>query len=61
MARDTIAAISTPAGEGAIALIRISGEDAIGVADRIFRGQGKAIGICHRTPSDWARSLKRID
>ena len=26
---DTIAAISTPAGEGAIALVRISGEDAI--------------------------------
>ncbi len=40
-ARDTIAAISTPVGEGAIALIRVSGEDAIGVADRIFRGSGK--------------------
>jgi tRNA modification GTPase len=39
--RDTIAAISTPAGEGAIALIRISGEDAIGVADRICRGKEK--------------------
>lgn len=38
---DTIAAISTPAGEGAIALIRISGEDAIAVADRIYRGKGK--------------------
>jgi tRNA modification GTPase len=39
--RDTIAAISTPAGEGAIALIRIAGEDAIGVADRIYRGKEK--------------------
>lgn len=39
--RETIAAISTPAGEGAIALIRISGEDAIGVADRIYRGKEK--------------------
>jgi tRNA modification GTPase len=39
--RDTIAAISTAAGEGAIALIRISGEDAIGVADRIYRGKEK--------------------
>jgi len=39
--RDTIAAISTPAGEGAIALLRISGEDALGVADRIFRGKEK--------------------
>ena len=38
---DTIAAISTPAGEGAISLIRISGEDAIGVAERIFRGKEK--------------------
>ena len=40
-ARDTIAAISTAAGEGAIALIRISGEDAIAVADRIYRGSEK--------------------
>ena len=36
--RDTIAAISTPAGEGAIALIRISGETAIEVAETVFRG-----------------------
>lgn len=39
--RDPIAAISTAAGEGAIALIRISGEDAVAVADRIFRGNRK--------------------
>jgi tRNA modification GTPase len=38
---DTIAAISTPPGEGAIALIRVSGEDAIAVADKIFRGKEK--------------------
>ncbi len=36
---DTIAAISTPAGEGAIALVRISGVNAIEVADQIFRGK----------------------
>jgi len=35
---ETIAAISTPIGEGAIAVVRLSGEDAIAVADRIFRG-----------------------
>jgi tRNA modification GTPase len=35
---ETIAAISTPAGEGAIAMVRISGDEAIKVADRIFRG-----------------------
>jgi tRNA modification GTPase len=38
---ETIAAISTPAGEGAIALIRISGDESIAVADRIFRGSEK--------------------
>src|SRR5262245_37850205 len=36
---DTIAAISTPPGEGAIALVRISGATAIEVADKIFRGK----------------------
>ena len=36
---DTIAAISTPPGEGAIALVRISGPNAIAVADKIFRGK----------------------
>jgi tRNA modification GTPase len=41
-AGDTIAAISTPAGEGAIAMVRISGENAIGVANAIFRGSEKA-------------------
>ena len=38
---ETIAAISTPAGEGAIALIRISGPEAIAIADRIYRGKQK--------------------
>ena len=36
---DTIAAISTPMGEGAIAIVRLSGDEAIEIADRIFRGQ----------------------
>jgi tRNA modification GTPase len=35
----TIAAISTPAGEGAIALVRISGPSAIAIVDRLFRGK----------------------
>jgi len=38
----TIAAVSTPPGEGAIALVRLSGPQAIAVADRIFRGKQKA-------------------
>lgn len=44
-APDTIAAISTPVGEGAIAMVRISGEHAIAVADEIFRGSEKASAI----------------
>jgi len=39
IATETIAAISTPAGEGAIALVRISGPNAIPIADKIFRGK----------------------
>ena len=34
---DTIAAISTPRGKGGVALIRISGSDAIAVGDAIFK------------------------
>ena len=37
---DTIAAISTPLGEGAIAIVRFSGDEAIAIADRIFKGPG---------------------
>ena len=39
IATETIAAISTPAGEGAIALVRISGPNAISIAGKIFRGK----------------------
>ena len=35
---DTIAAIATALGESGIGIIRISGEDAIGIADKIFCG-----------------------
>ncbi|WP_427036782.1 tRNA uridine-5-carboxymethylaminomethyl(34) synthesis GTPase MnmE [Cytobacillus pseudoceanisediminis] len=37
---DTIAAISTPMGEGAIAIVRLSGDQAFEIADRLFRGVG---------------------
>ncbi len=41
---DTIAAISTPAGEGGIGIIRISGTKAIEIADTIFKSaNGKRI------------------
>ena len=39
--QDTIAAIATPPGEGGIAIIRVSGPDALGIAGRVFRaGRG---------------------
>jgi len=35
----TIAAISTPPGTGGIAVVRISGDDAVEIADKIFKGK----------------------
>src|SRR6478672_1510657 len=49
---DTIAAISTPPGEGAIALVRLSGENAIQIADKIFRGK--------ELPSRFASHVQRL-
>ena len=49
---ETIAAISTPAGEGAIALIRISGAEAIAVADVAYRGKQK--------PSEFASHVQHL-
>ncbi|MEY2529654.1 MAG: tRNA modification GTPase [Verrucomicrobiota bacterium] len=49
---ETIAAISTPTGEGAVALIRISGEGAIAIADRIYRGQ--------ESPSTFSSHTQRL-
>lgn len=36
---DTIAAISTPIGEGGISIIRVSGDEAIGIVDSVFSGK----------------------
>ncbi len=36
---DTIAAISTPIGEGAIAIVRLSGNEAITIANQFFQGR----------------------
>src|SRR2546423_15557858 len=46
---ETIAAISTAAGEAAIALVRISGEDAIEVADKVFRGKQRPSDLPSQT------------
>lgn len=44
---DTIAAISTPVGEGGISIIRISGDDAVKVAQRIYKGKDLAKVATH--------------
>lgn len=41
MNQDTIAAIATPMGEGGIAVIRVSGDEAVPVCDKIFAGKSK--------------------
>ncbi len=43
----TIAAIATPPGIGAIGLIRLSGSDAITITDRIFKGKKLAKQASH--------------
>ncbi|HEY8341662.1 MAG TPA: tRNA uridine-5-carboxymethylaminomethyl(34) synthesis GTPase MnmE [Calditerricola sp.] len=39
METDTIAAIATPMGEGAIGIVRVSGPDAIPIVNKLFRGK----------------------
>ena len=36
---DTIAAISTPPGEGAISIVRLSGDDALPIVMKMFKGK----------------------
>ncbi len=41
---DTITAVATPVGEGGIAIVRISGKDAVGILEKIFkRGGGGSV------------------
>ncbi|WP_297075563.1 tRNA uridine-5-carboxymethylaminomethyl(34) synthesis GTPase MnmE [uncultured Enterococcus sp.] len=40
---DTIAAISTPPGEGAISIVRLSGDQAVEIADRVFQAGNKQL------------------
>ena len=49
LAGETIAAISTPIGEGGIGIVRMSGPDAIEIASRLFRSQRKV--DLHKVPT----------
>ncbi|MGM8212864.1 tRNA uridine-5-carboxymethylaminomethyl(34) synthesis GTPase MnmE [Virgibacillus sp. W0430] len=56
MDMDTIAAISTPIGEGAIGIVRLSGEEAVSIAARLFKGKNLA-----KVPSHTIHYGKIID
>ena len=43
--KDTIAAISTGLSEGGVGMIRISGDDAIEICDKIYKGKQKLIDV----------------
>jgi tRNA modification GTPase len=64
---DTIAAIATPAGQGGIGIVRISGKEAIALADAVLRLQGgKSLVQCksHTAHYGWvinAKSGEMID
>lgn len=44
---DTITAISTPLGEGAIGIVRLSGTDAFAIASKVFKGKDLATVPSH--------------
>lgn len=46
---DTIAAISTPMGEGGIAIIRVSGPAAIAIVDKLFTGKRRLSSVDSHT------------
>jgi tRNA modification GTPase len=48
MRTDTIAAIATPPGEGGIGIVRVSGEQAFPIAERLFRRRGRNPLQSHR-------------
>jgi len=47
MYNDTIAAISTPIGEGGIGIVRLSGPEALSIASRVFNGKLEDHRVVH--------------
>lgn len=55
---DTIAAVSTPRGKGGVALLRVSGEDALRIADAVFLPRnGKALSCAEPRRAVYGRIL----
>lgn len=49
MLDDTIAAVSTPPGQGGIAVIRVSGPESVAIADRLFRSRRRLAEVPSHT------------
>ena len=49
MKEKTVAAISTPVGVGGIAVIRISGNDAVEIVSKIFKGKDDILNVATNT------------
>ena len=61
---DTIAAIATPIGEGAIAVVRVSGSESLGIVDKVFRGKTAlrdASGYTVHLGEVWDQENKKVD
>lgn len=57
---DTIVAISTPLGEGAIGIVRLSGKDAVKIADAVFRSKkGRLPSSFHSFTSHYGHVLDK--
>ncbi len=48
MNQDTIAAISTGMTNSGIGIVRISGSEALEIADRVYKGKKKRLQKCQR-------------
>lgn len=46
---DTITSISTPMGEGAIGIVRMSGHDAVEIADKLYKGKHQLKDVASHT------------
>lgn len=59
---DTIAAISTPIGEGGIAIVRVSGDEAIHIVEKIYKGAKKLSTVdSHTIHYGWVVDPKNGD
>ncbi len=62
MITDTIAAVSTPYGKGGVALLRVSGERAVEIAERVFFPvSGKALGDVGANYMTYGRIIDAAD